>query len=105
MQSGKFDRMISIEKFSSSGRDAYGQPTKEWTLVANAWAQKRTQSSREIFQADKVENINTEIFIIRYVPGVKTDMRIQHEGNTYNIRGVMEIGRNKELQLVAEHGS
>jgi len=102
MRAGKLDRQIVIQTYSTVGVDAYGTPTEGWTDLATVRAQV-VQSSTEEFLRAYGENSETAIiFRARFLNGVTTKHRIEYDGNYYNIREVMEIGRRKGLELRAE---
>lgn len=101
MQPGRFDRKISIEHYTTT-KNKFGETVKTWALFAEAWAGTKGQSSKEVFQNDQLQNINTLIFNTRFLPGITSKMRIIFEGQIFNIRGVQEIGRRKGLQIVGE---
>lgn len=101
MMAGKRDKLIQIESLTTT-RSENGGELKAWAPYAEAWANKRVQSSREIFRAEQLTAINLAVFTTLYIPNVSETMRLICEGKTYNIRAVETIGR--ELQIVAEHG-
>lgn len=102
MQAGNYNRRIAIESYTTS-KDAYGENQKTWVLFREAFAAVQTASSREVFQSDKLTQIDTVLFHVRYIEGIDSKMRIIHEGQAYNIRQVLPKGRRKELQIVAEY--
>jgi SPP1 family predicted phage head-tail adaptor len=101
MQAGRRDRKISIEK-STSTRNEYGEVIQGWELFAEAFANRRDQTSREIFQYDQLTNLNVVAFTLLFIDGLNTTMRLKCEGKIYNIRGIQEVKRRRELRIIAE---
>lgn len=101
MRSGKLDRSITIQTFSSTV-DADGTPVEAWATFATVRAQI-VQASTDEFLAGYGETDKTAIiFRIRWLEGVTTDHRVQYDGKDLNIRELKEIGRRKGLEIRCE---
>lgn len=100
MRSGKLDRTIKVQSFTSTVND-YGTPVQAWTDVATARAQI-IQSSTEEFLTNGASDETTIIFRTRYFSPIGGTSRIIFEGEEYNVREVKEIGRRKGLDLRCE---
>jgi SPP1 family predicted phage head-tail adaptor len=100
IQAGKLDRRITIES-RTLVQSATGAPTETWATFATVWAAKLDLRGREYFEArhDQAE-ITTE-FTIRHLPGLKREMRIQHDGGTYDIIHIPEINRREGHTILA----
>lgn len=101
MQSGRRDTLIQVQSHTET-KNKYGEVELGWILFKEVWANKRSQSSREIFQTEQLTNLNVLIFTTLFFEGANSKMRIISEGKTYDIRGIQEIGRRKEIQFIAE---
>lgn len=100
MISARMDRQITIQEYTVTGYDDYGEGVKDWTNIATVWAEKKQQSARETWQAGKV--VETEMaFKIRYRSGVDETCRVVYNGTNYDITGVREIGRQDGLEIMA----
>lgn len=97
--SGERRIRIEIQK-CVEGKDAFGTPTKTWVPLAKAWAAKLSHSGRKFFQAQQMRNEVTEVFNIRYLTGITTEMRVITEGRTYEILDADDReGRHREVDL------
>lgn len=101
VQADNLDRRVTIQSRTLAQND-YGQPTETWATFATRWASKRDVTGREFFAAGQEIAEKGTVFRIRYLSGVKTEMRLVSEGVTYNIRHTAEIGRRDALDIVCE---
>jgi len=101
MQAGILDRFITIEKFTAT-QDSFGQEIETWTKHANVWAKKQDIRGDEFFNAKQFESEITTRWKIRWRSDLNTEMRITYSNTTYNIRGIIELGRNEGLELMTE---
>ncbi|CUX15388.1 MULTISPECIES: phage head closure protein [Agrobacterium] len=97
MRSGKLDRSITIQSFTSVPNE-YGTPVSTWTDVATVRAQL-IQSSTEEFLTGGASDETVVIFRTRFLSGVTGASRVLYQGGEFNIREVKEIGRRKGLEL------
>jgi SPP1 family predicted phage head-tail adaptor len=100
MRSGKLDRTIKVQSFTTTVNE-YGTPVQAWTDVATSRAQI-IQSSTEEFLTNGASDTTSIIFRTRYFEGVYTSSQVIYEGETFNVREVKEIGRRKGLDLRCE---
>ena len=97
MNPGKYRHPITFLT-KAPGQDDYGEPTDTWTNFATAWAAFDPLLGNEFFSALSVESKVEVKFNSRYVAGVTNDMRIQHDGKTYEILSAINVkGLNREL--------
>lgn len=97
MKAGRLDRLVTIQTFTTT-KNSMGEETKTWSDFAEVYARKRDISSREFFEAGARQAEITTEFTIRYRSDVTTQMRIQLDGNTYQIVGPpQELGRREGL--------
>lgn len=101
MRSGKLDRLITLQTFTTTQND-YGELVEAWATLASVWAERVPLSGREAFVADQIAALSLVKFRIRYRSDVNTKSRILDAGEYYNIRSVGLIGRNEGLELIAE---
>jgi len=100
MRSGKLDRSITIQGFTSTVNE-YGTPIETWSDVATVRAQI-IQSSTEEYLTNGASDTTSIIFRTRYFAGVTTSSQVVYEGGAYNVREVKELGRRKGLELRCE---
>ena len=100
MRAGKLDRWITIEEFSAV-QDAFGQETETWTEFATVWPEKVDVKARERFTAQQEIADETTRFRMRWLTGITPKMRIVHDGKTYDIEGIAELGRRVGMEITA----
>lgn len=94
---------VRIESLTVS-RDAFGAVVETWsTLHDSVPAEIVPLSGREFLAAQAVQNAVTARIVMRHVPGLSADMRVLHDGRTYNIVAVLPdpTGR-RHLTLMCE---
>jgi SPP1 family predicted phage head-tail adaptor len=97
----KMDAQILIQKLSTGQGADYGEATERWTDYATVWANVYSGSGRELEMARQISaEIDTQ-FQIRWIDGMRTTMRIIHEGRAYDIKRIQEIGRRDRLNIFA----
>jgi len=99
---GQLDRRIAIYEVINTA-SATGEKQLTTTLLCNAFAQYKDRSDT-LTQDDKVLHVNTRQYIIRYrsdVHSKRLALEIEEDGLRYRVYSVVEMGRNKFLQLTA----
>ena len=93
---------IIIKSIINSINDS-GFSNRVESELESVWAEVIPISSKE-FYSNASENVKNIIkFSIRYLRGITSDMKVEFQGNTYNIKGIMNIDmRYKELILICE---
>ena len=104
MRFGTMDRRITIKRATLSA-NAYGERAETWGTLATVWAevQYKEGSGREAVQSDQLYSSQPVHFIIRYssdVSGIRPSDRVSYNGDTYQIEGVQEIGRQEGFRIV-----
>jgi SPP1 family predicted phage head-tail adaptor len=101
MRAGQLNRVITIQRFTSSVDDD-GTPVQTWTDVATVRAQLVQASTDEYIAARGAVDKAVAIFRIRWLDGVTNADRVSYEGTAFNLKEVKEIGRRKGLELRCE---
>ena len=104
---GQLDRIVEIEELVSVINSDYGSEDKEFRFFARVWAQYRPVTGSALMEqldAMAIRSRETAIFVIRFMEGIRPDMRIVHDGKIYNIRTLSDGGeqRRRWLEIVAE---
>lgn len=99
MQAGKLRHEVTIEAATRSA-DSYGQQNPSWSTFASTYARIEHLKGDELLVAKQVNgDIDTKI-TIRWVSGLRTDMRIlgTHDGNSryYNIISINTLNEIEE---------
>lgn len=85
--------------------DELGQSDIQWTELKTVWAAIKTMQGREYFAAAASRSENTVRFIIRYVEGINSSMRINFKSQVYEIISVINDDEaNKTLTIIAKEG-
>ena len=100
MRAGEMDRRITIEK-NTPTRSATGEEKENWTTLATVWAQVRAVGGGERFRGAHIVAEATTSFVIRHRTDVTEKMRIQFDGDAYDIHHISEIGRREGLVIQA----
>jgi len=69
------------------GCDDYGAPIDTWEIFKEAWASKEPLLGNEFFTALTTTNKIEVKFNTRFIPGIISEMRIQHGQEIYEIIG------------------
>lgn len=102
MRPGQLDRRITIEHHTTIQSDS-GAPIKTWVaLVSNEPAQVRPVGGGERFRGAHIVAEATTSFVIRHRTGLDETMRIQFDGDAYEIVHISEIGRREGLVIQAK---
>ena len=105
MNPGKLNRRITIIEDINRGAnitDNNGAPIENWKTWKTLWSNKKGLSGRLFYAAEAVNAETDVIFIIRYVKGIRTDMRIiDDEGNYERIVPVDREGTKKFWTVTA----
>ncbi len=86
MNPGKLRHRIKFLK-RIPGTDDSGELLDAWELYKEAWASKEPLLGNEFFTALTTANKIEVKFNLRYIPGITSEMRIQHGHEVYEIIG------------------
>lgn len=102
-KSGRMDKKIIIQQWGSDSppQDQYGEPSGSWSTYATRWAQKIDKPGREFFQGGLVGEASC-IFVVRWVDGLTTKMRISYDSKYYDILGFTDLGREDTQEITAK---
>lgn len=98
MNPGRFDRQVTIERFSTT-TNAIGEQVKTWSALITCPAMYKADPGTETVNGDKREAERPVIFTIRYYAGVNPKDRLKYQGEVYNILAVTEVGRKNLMEL------
>lgn len=102
MRIGDLRHRITLQKYNETTDDE-GFSTQEWQDIATVWASVENLFGREYWQAAAIQAENTVKFIIRYRKDVTTDMRIQFQGQQYEIISIDNIKyKNEYIEIKAK---
>ncbi len=99
---GELDRLITIRSRVTSQGPVYGELVETWADWKTAWAYADGAGGRELRAARQIAAEIDMHFQIRWIDGLDTTMRIVHEGRTYDIQRIAEVGRRERLDIYAK---
>ena len=102
-QARDLNHLIVIEK-KEHVKDAIGGENDDvWTEFAKAYAKITPLSGKEFLSANATQNAVTHRIIIRFISGVKAEMRVLHNGRYFNIIAPRNFFEKKKwLELMCE---
>jgi head-tail adaptor len=97
-----YDRVISLERYGTV-EDQYGDQVAGWTpLKENVPARRRLAPGTERLASAELSATAPSIFYIPWAPEY-SDLtpadRVTHEGRSYNLTSVQELGRHREIEI------
>jgi SPP1 family predicted phage head-tail adaptor len=102
MRAGSLDRVITIQRFTSTVDD-YGGVVETWADVATIRAQLVQASTDEYIAAGLgAQDKAVMIFRIRWMDGITNADRVSYNGGFFNLKEIKEIGRREGLELRCE---
>jgi len=102
MNAGNLRHRVTILQ-KTTDIDTDGYPVEEWVAVATVWAAVEPISGREYFQAAAVQAENQTRFTMRYRKDVTPDMRLQYDGQDYEIKAILDLGGwRRWLEIMGE---
>ena len=100
MKKLNFRNLISIKEYKTVLDDDGFVETK-LVEITKAWADIRTMQGREFYAAATVARIGMSRFIIRYIPGITQDMKIEFKGKLYNLESIEnDDEQNKTITMI-----
>lgn len=98
MRAGRLDRRITLQRRTLAEND-YGEAIETWVDLATVWAEMLPVRGAERYAAQQTV-AETEIkWRIRWRPNLTPIDRLTYDGRTYDVNGVLEIGRRIGLEL------
>ena len=87
MKIARLKQRISIQEMTRTA-DGQGGFTESWSEFASVWAGIEPSSAAERMYAQRIESNVTQKVTIRWLNGVKSEMRIIFEDRILHIHGV-----------------
>ncbi|MGY3091086.1 SPP1 family predicted phage head-tail adaptor [Hymenobacter sp. UYAg731] len=106
MNIGKLDRLITLQAPATVPQAPNGElAPKAFTDVEAVWAGIYYAPGNEAVQAGELTATQRILFTIRYRADVRPTWQLMHEGRTFQITDVAEIGCRQGLKLTCySHG-
>lgn len=101
MAIGDLRHGITFQKLTTSVNEN-GFEEEAWQDYKTVWASVSNLSEREYYQAAAIQAEKTVKFLIRYIEGIDTDMRILFKGKQFNISSIDNMKYvNKYIEIKA----
>ena len=97
------DRIVELQSRTVT-RDSFGGEIESWSEIDKVWAAVNQTGVSENFQNDasrKVALRNSTIRI-RWRGDVQETSRVVFDGFPWDIKGIAELGRRRELELICQ---
>jgi SPP1 family predicted phage head-tail adaptor len=99
---GSLNQPITIEVNNPAPSAGSGQLVDNWTAYKKTLAAIGDNSGTEKEKSESEISTLMTVFTIRYFPGITAKMRINYDGDYYNIKYIARIGRNRYLKIKGE---
>ena len=102
MNAGELRHKITIQELQRVP-DGYGGYTETWNDIAVVWAKIQPLRGNERYQAQQVSSALSHKIILRYLDGVKPQMRVLCGSRIFHVVSVINVEeRNEMLELLCE---
>ena len=102
MRAGMLRHRVEIYSISIAP-DATGAPTNSETLFNTLWARVNVSGGQERWTDASVINEYDAVITIRYRTDLTDSMRVKYDGNTYEIKSIIDPYGNKvDLKLMCK---
>ncbi|WP_418904092.1 phage head closure protein [Cereibacter sphaeroides] len=98
MQAGKLVHVIEIQSLATSINEA-GTPEQSWTKKATLRAELVTAEAEEFIRGWGASEETAVVFRARWLDGVTLADRVVFDGQAFNIKSVVPLGRRRGLEL------
>ena len=90
LKAGRLRHRVTIEALTLTQDSTTGEVTESWTaFAANLPAEVAPVSVREFISARQIQAEVTTMILIRFLPGLRPDMRIVHGTKVYDPLGFL----------------
>jgi SPP1 family predicted phage head-tail adaptor len=103
MMSGKLDRTVTLVTATLT-KDAFGAEVATPSDLATVAASKDALRASDATKGQLHNTVFDGKFVIRWRGDVTNKMKLRHDGITYDIVDVEEIGRKRGLALLVRAG-
>lgn len=102
---GEMNRRIQIEYPVSTQDDTGGFESVEWQPFKTVWAHIEPLKVTQQLWSESLQHRVTHKVTIRYLKGLKSDMRFVFEGRYFQIQGFRDIEESHRfMEVMAEEG-
>ena len=98
MQSGKLLQIIEVEGMTAAVNQA-GTPVQTWTHKAQLRAEVVSETTEEFVRSHGASEECVVVFRTRFQEGIAAGDRIVFQGQPFNIKLIVPLGRRRGLEL------
>ena len=98
---GEYTERLTVKQPTSTANAETGEVTQTFSLFKKVWARRIELSARESEQYGQVVGTATHRFDIRYLSGLRQDMRLEWDGRTLDIEQIIERDRKRDMAIIA----
>ena len=104
MNAGRFDELIELWNYTTTTND-YGDRVKSWTKYKDVWARIEYKVGREGIDANQLQQKQACNITVRFDPLISVYNEIRHNGNTFKIISIQDLGRKAYMILNCEQSN
>ena len=99
----RLDRIVELQERRVT-RDSFGGEIESWSEIDKVWANVDQTGVSENFQNDASRKValRNSTFRIRWRNDVQETSRVVYDGFPWDIKGIAELGRRRELELICQ---
>lgn len=91
---GKMRHRVMIQT-PTAVPDGQGGNTTTWGTFKEVWAELLPSAREETNYGGRIQVARSHVMNIRYLPGLKQDMRVTYQGRTFQIRGSFKVDERR----------
>ena len=102
---GELDQKLQVLRLVKVEDEGGGFETEETVFIPSLWAKIKPNSGGENYEYDRVNDVETVTFVIRYREDILSTDVIVWRGTKFNIRLIPSVNfRSTWLEITAEKG-
>lgn len=102
MRAGDLRYLVNVQAFTTTQDPATGEMIEQWATVGQEWASIEGVSGREFLAADALQAETTFRVVMRYRADIAPAMRLEHDGDQYEIKATLPDKRRRRLVLMCK---
>lgn len=102
LAAGRLDRRVTIVRDGPATKDSMGEAIASAPIEVERWASVRPAPGTERFANAENAASAPMRFVFRWEDDlVRATDRLRHDGRTFDVKSVIEIGRREGLEILA----
>ena len=104
MNAGRFDELIELWNYTTE-TNSYGEPVKSWAKYKDVWAKIDYKVGRETVDANQLQHKQACNITVRFDSLISVYNEIKHNGNTFKVIAIQDLGRRAYMILNCEQSN